>query len=90
MKLVPDTLSTTDFSKNDLKVFPNPTTAILTLQNPNSFTIDKIIITDMAGKTVQQQESNTTQINVEQLAGGIYILQAFSGEEKYTAKFLKK
>ena len=90
VKLAPDNLGTTGFSVNDLKVFPNPATAILTFQNPNNFTIDKIIITDLTGKTVREQEQNTSQINVAQLASGMYILQAFSGEKKYTSKFLKK
>ena len=90
VKLAPDTLSTTDFLGNDLKMFPNPATATLTIQNPNNFSISKIIITDLEGKTVRQQEQNATQINVEQLATGMYILQAYSGEEKYTGKFFKK
>jgi hypothetical protein len=90
VKLAPDPLSSNDLSKMVLKVFPNPATARLTIQNPDNFPIDKIIITDLAGKTVQQQEQNVTQINVEQLASGTYILQAYSGEKKYTTKFLKK
>ncbi len=90
VKLAPDTLSTTDLSRNVLKVFPNPTTSIVTIQNPNNFIINKIIIIDLAGKTILQQERNATQINVEQLASGMYILQAYSGEEKYTTKFIKK
>lgn len=90
VKLAPEALSTNVFSKSDLKVFPNPTTVLLTIQNPNNIAIDKISITDLAGKTVRQQEQNATQINVEQLASGMYILQAYSGEEKYTSKFLKK
>jgi len=90
VKLAPEDLSTNDFSRNDLKMFPNPTTAMLTIQNPDNFPIDKISITDLAGKTVQQQEQNVTKINVEQLASGLYILQAYSEKGKYTAKFLKK
>jgi hypothetical protein len=90
VKLAPDNLSITDFSKNDVKVFPNPSTATLSFQNPNNVTINKISITDLAGKTILQLEQNATQINVEQLATGMYILQAYSGEEKYTTKFLKK
>jgi hypothetical protein len=90
VKLATDSLNTSDILKNDLKVFPNPTKATLTFQNPNNVTIDKISITDLAGKTILQLEQNATQINVEQLATGMYILQAYSGEEKYTTKFIKK
>ena len=90
VKLAPDAFSTNNFSESAIKVFPNPTTTILSIQNPNHLTIDKIIITDLAGKTVLQQDQNATEINVDQLAIGMYILQAFSGEEKLVSKFVKK
>jgi hypothetical protein len=90
VKLGPDALSTIVFSKSELKVFPNPTTNTLTLQNSNSFTIDKIIITDLTGKIIKEQTQNTSSINVENLTQGTYILEGFSGEYKYTTKFEKK
>lgn len=90
VKLAPDNLGTTSFSTNAITVFPNPATTILMLQNSTNITIDKITITDLTGKTVREQAQNTPQINVEQLASGMYILQAYSDQEKYTTKFLKK
>ena len=90
VKLATDSLSTSDILKNDLKVFPNPTTATLTIQNPNNATIDKISITDLAGKIVLEQEQSSNQINVEKLCGGVYILQAYVGEEKFVSKFVKE
>jgi hypothetical protein len=90
VKLATDTLITNDFLINDLIVFPNPTESTLKIQNPNNLTIDKIIIKELSGKTILQQEQNTTHIDVNQIASGMYILQAYSGEKKYTSKFLKK
>jgi hypothetical protein len=52
--------------------------------------LDKIIITDVNGKMVIEQTQNTAQINIEKLASGMYILQAFSGEEKFITKFIKE
>lgn len=90
IKLVPETLNTSDFSKNRLQVYPNPTSSILSFQNPQNITIDKILITDLAGKTILQQEQFTPQINVEQLARGMYILQAFSREERFVHRIVKE
>ena len=84
------TLSIEQQSKLPLGLYPNPTKSILNLQNPTNITIDKIMVTDLTGKIILEQTQNTNQINVEKLATGIYILQAFSGEEKFTSKFLKE
>ncbi len=84
------TLSVEQQSKLPLGLYPNPTKSILNLQNPTNITIDKIMVTDLTGKIILEQTQNTNQVNVEKLSTGIYILQAFSGEEKFTSKFLKE
>ena len=53
-------------------------------------TIDKIIIIDLTGKKVLQQTQSSNQVNVQNLAKGMYILHAFSGREKFTNKFVKE
>jgi len=73
-----------------ISVFPNPTRSQLTIHPSNNAIIDKVTITDLMGKVVLVQSGNTTQVNVEQLASGLYILEAFSGEEKFTSKFVKE
>ncbi|HEY6142759.1 MAG TPA: T9SS type A sorting domain-containing protein [Flavobacterium sp.] len=73
-----------------ISVYPNPTTSILNLNFSNALIIDKVVIIDILGKKILQQESNTTQINVEKLAAGLYIIEAYSGNEKFTSKFVKK
>ena len=93
-------LSTSTFNQKTFSLSPNPVKSILNLQFSTAITIDQIIITDLTGKTVLQQtppeserrtgEANINQINVEQLANGIYILQAFSGKEKIQSKFVKE
>jgi hypothetical protein len=90
VKLSPDALDTTTFATNQIQLFPNPTTSTVTLQNPNNLSFDKISITDLPGKKVLEQEQNSTQINVEKLASGMYILQAFSGEKQFVSKFVKE
>jgi uncharacterized protein (TIGR02145 family) len=84
-------LNSSDQTMNiQFSIYPNPTTSILTLQNSWNINVDKVIVTDLSGKVLLEQIQNTTQINVEQFASGMYILQAFSEEKKYTSKFIKK
>jgi hypothetical protein len=73
-----------------LTVFPNPTTDFLSIKTSLNTEIDKVIVTDLTGKTVLEQNQNTTQINVQNLAKGMYILQVLSGDKKWQSKFLKE
>ncbi len=73
-----------------ISIFPNPANNILNLKLPNNTTIDKITITDLTGKIVKEQSQNTAVINVENLANGIYILQATSGTNSFETKFIKQ
>lgn len=76
--------------KAGITIFPNPTTSVINLDFSEAVTIDKIVVVDITGKTVLQQGANTTQVNVEKLAKGLYIIEAYSGKEKFTSKFVKK
>jgi uncharacterized delta-60 repeat protein len=89
VKLGPE-LSTTGFEKEPIVVFPNPARTLLTVQNKNQTPFEKIVITDLTGKIVLTQTTNTNQINVEPLASGMYLLEATSGEEQLVNKFVKE
>jgi len=90
VKLSPDALATPAFTTHPMTVTPNPTSNILTLQGDANSFFNTISITDMTGKVVLQQTQNTTQINVEALAKGMYLLQASSESKNYTTKFIKE
>jgi hypothetical protein len=79
----------TKIANTTITVFPNPTTSVLNLNSSEGVTIDTIVIIDTTGKTVLQQNENTAQINVERLTAGIYIIEAYSGKEKFKTKFIK-
>lgn len=72
-----------------ITVSPNPVNAVLNIDVTNT-TIDKVVVFDVTGRTVLQQEANAAQVNVEKLPAGLYILEAYSGNEKFTSKFIKK
>lgn len=74
-----------------LAVYPNPATAFLNIHVDNpSVIFDKVRITDLYGKIVFEKKENITQINIENLASGLYVIQAFSEEGRYQNKFIKK
>jgi hypothetical protein len=76
---------------NDRKItlYPNPTTSSLNIKLPDNSSIDNIIITDLTGKTVQEEIQNSNLVNVVNLVEGIYILQVFSSGSKFESKFVK-
>jgi hypothetical protein len=73
-----------------ISVFPNPTQDFLSIQASSDTAIDKLEITDLSGKKLLQQSQNTTQVDVQNLSKGMYILTVFSGDKKYQNKFMKK
>ncbi len=90
IKLSPEQLSTPDFEQSHLIAYPNPTNGLLQFQLPNQMLIDKIIITDVTGKIILEKTANGNQINTESFSIGTYFVQAFSGLNKYQAKFIKE
>ena len=73
-----------------LNIYPNPVASLLQIQTPNNITLDKVCIIDLSGKKVLEQTQNASQIDVAHLANGMYIIEAFSGEEKFSSKFMKE
>ncbi|WP_418262053.1 T9SS type A sorting domain-containing protein [Flavobacterium faecale] len=79
-----------EISESSLKIFPNPATSVLNLDFSVLDSVDKVIITDMTGKVVKQQQTSLSQINVENLVPGLYILEVSTGNKKTQTKFFKK
>ena len=74
----------------EFAVYPNPAKTILTLHYASNTILDKIVVTDLTGKQIITQTQNTKEINVADLASGIYIIEAVSGDKKFTSKFVKQ
>lgn len=73
-----------------LIVYPNPTKGIITISNVDNTTIDKIEVIDMIGKKVITKSGNSTQIDLCQLANGIYIFKIYSGKTVIQKKIIKQ
>lgn len=84
-------LNSSSFSNNTtLQLFPNPTRNNLTLKLDNYTPNQKIIITDIQGKTIltQKLESLSTTINTNSFEKGVYFLSLIDGTQKTTKKFI--
>jgi Secretion system C-terminal sorting domain len=58
---------------NSLKLFPNPVTSILHFNLENETSVS-IVITDVLGKVVLSETTQTNSILIENLTSGIYFL----------------
>ena len=91
VKLAPDVLDISVGEKTSLVIYPNPVCDVLQIQNPNNITIKSAKVIALNGKVVYEEIiQNTNTIHVENLAKGVYILEVYSGEEKYVSKFVKE
>jgi hypothetical protein len=73
-----------------ISLYPNPTSNTLTLANAESLSIEKLTVTDLTGKTVLTQNSNASQIDVQQLPVGMYFLNVSASEGVQHLKFIKQ
>ncbi|MEI7510367.1 MAG: T9SS type A sorting domain-containing protein, partial [Flavobacterium sp.] len=76
-------------AKPSCVIYPNPTSSILNIKTLNNTPLDKITISDLTGKVVLSL-MNTSQVKVESLAKGMYLIEAVCGEEKFISKFIKE
>ena len=78
------------FAATSLQLYPVPVKNTLYIQSSNNMVMDKITITDLTGKIVVTQTTNTNQVEVQQLTSGMYIIQAVSGDSTLVRKFIKE
>ena len=86
IKLGPDPLSTVNFQKDGITIFPNPASSVLNLQFPKDATSDKVVITDLTGKIILEHHTQDKQFNIENLTSGMYLLQVYSGDKQWVCK----
>jgi cyanophycinase-like exopeptidase len=69
---------------NSIEIFPNPANSIINL----SETIENLIITDITGKQILQ-ENNTKKVSIAELENGIYFIHLKSSTHYSIQKFIK-
>jgi hypothetical protein len=88
--VVPSALVTTEFENttNTISLYPNPAHEVLNISSTNSIT--KIEVYDMQGRNVASN-NNASNVNVEGLVKGVYIVKVMQENGSVVAKqFIKK
>lgn len=73
---------------NDVRIFPNPSRNIFKIES--NATIDQLTLYDAVGKQIFIQTQNTSQINLENVSKGMYILEIASESNKTFRKLIKE
>jgi len=83
--------STEDFATTSFSIYPNPATDVINISNSLDV-IENVKITDLNGRIVKEIASDIekVQINISDLAQGVYILNATSNGRTITEKIVKK
>ena len=88
--VVPSALVTTEFENttNTISLYPNPAHEVLNISSTNSIT--RIEVYDMQGRNVASK-NNASNVNVEGLVKGVYIVKVMQENGSVVAKqFIKK
>jgi hypothetical protein len=79
----------------DLVVYPNPAADLLNLEFPFTEGVStKITVVNTIGQTVleldRKDDVSNTQLNIQSLTKGLYVVTVKNGDATYTARFIKE
>ena len=75
---------------NTVTVYPNPAKDIITITDTFGLPAIDMVVTDVFGKIVMQQQAVSGSINVQTLSAGMYLLKINIGTEQYVIKIIKQ
>lgn len=73
-------------------VYPNPTTGIINVSNADNMLVNNVSIVDLNGRTVKSVKFNgatDAQVNISDLASGVYMMTIASDKGTTTKKIVK-
>ncbi len=82
-------LSVNNLSFETLKLFPNPVEDVLNISFRNG-TLDSVKIIDLNGKIVFEKSNQLEQLQLEDLASGVYLIQIKTNTGSVSKKIVKK
>ncbi|RKE92318.1 M4 family metallopeptidase [Ichthyenterobacterium magnum] len=90
-----EVLSTDEFSiKNSIKIFPNPSQGLFTLQKASNISLEDAKIYDINGRFIKGVNLSKMQLNKEidltNVASGIYFIEIATKNTKETLKLVKQ
>lgn len=92
LKVTQAALSTNEFLASQLKVYPNPSNNFVTISTDANVMFNQVSLTDLNGRTVKIVELNgdsSAQINISDLAAGVYMMNINSDQGSLTKKIIK-
>ena len=85
-------LSVSQFSASDITISPNPATNIISIASNQNIGINAIKISDLNGRVVQNQSFenvSSLEMNMANIASGVYLLTIVSDKGSITKKIVK-
>lgn len=82
-------LSTTDFAKENLVIYPNPVVNQLHISVPNN-TVEKVTVFNVAGHVVKSVVGNVNTVDLSKLNSGLYLIQVKTKNGILNKKVIKK
>jgi len=78
--------------KNAISIYPNPVTNSINIQLPErqNYTIRSFAVYNMLGQQMLSKPFKNTEINVDGLSDGVYILRIISDHGQWQGKFIKE
>lgn len=93
LQTLPTYLSLDEFISAKLNIYPNPTNDIINLISNDDILINEIVIYDLSGKKLKNilyNYAKEVQINIEDLAEGVYLLDIKTTKGITRKKVIKK
>lgn len=89
-----DYLNLDDLSFEGMELYPNPTTNVFYISNVGSTEVFDYELTDLNGKVIAVKESaingvEITEVNVEKLETGVYLIRVFNENAEKTFRVVK-
>ncbi|MDA9298879.1 T9SS type A sorting domain-containing protein, partial [Crocinitomicaceae bacterium] len=90
-----DYLNLQDLFFNGMDIHPNPTTGMVYISNEGSTEVFNMELTDLNGKVITAQAAavngtETTEVNLETLETGIYLVRVFNDNAEKTFRVVKQ
>lgn len=85
-------LSTGDELANQFSVYPNPASNVIKISGNNNVLVNGVTVTDLNGRTVKTVKFNnvaSAEVNIENLAAGMYMVNITSDKGTATKKIVK-
>ncbi|MDN3666934.1 glycosyl hydrolase family 18 protein [Algibacter miyuki] len=78
------------YVKENIQVYPNPTSTVINISNTNNLTLNNMELVDVLGKSIMTVNSKLESIDVQHLSEGIYFLKIeINGGKQGVFKILK-